>query len=64
MEIKSNKRVVVTGRDIMLVGAVVCLLCCAYWVYRSVWCDDAQWLNAGISFVVGIGLLGFSRKKR
>lgn len=48
----------------MIAAAVISLLCCVYWVYRSVFCQDAQWLNVTMTGIVGLGLLYLSRKRK
>lgn len=64
MEIKNNNKVIVTGRHIMVVGAVISLLCCAYWFYRAWFCQEDEWLNVALTGIVGAGLVFFARKHR
>lgn len=64
MEVKDNDKTVITGRHIMVVGAIVSMLCCGYWAYRSVLCQDEQWLNVAIVAVVGVGLLFLAKRRR
>ena len=64
MEINHNKKTVIAGWHIMIAAGVISLLCCVYWLYRSVFCQDAQWLNVAMTGVVSLGLLYLSRKRK
>lgn len=64
MEIRKNNRVVITGRHVMVVGAIVSMLCCGYWAYRSLLCQDEQWLNVTLTAVAGFGLLLLARNRQ
>lgn len=64
MEIKNEEKVVITGRHVMVVAAIISLLCCGYWAYRSLVCQDEQWLNVALTAAVGVGLLFLARKRK
>lgn len=62
MEIK-NSKLTITGRHIMLAAAYISLACSLYWLYRSMFKNDAQWLSFFMTAVVS-GVLFFLAKKR
>ena len=63
MENKNNK-LTITGRHIMIAAAIISLFCSLYWLYRSIFCDDAQWLSFFMTAIVSGALFYFAKKRK
>lgn len=63
MEIKNNK-LTITGRHIMLAAAYISGACSIYWLYRIIFCNDAQWLSFAMTAVVSSGLFYLAKKRK
>ena len=61
MRIKDNK-LTVTGRHIKIAAAIISLLCSLYWLYRTIFCHDAQWLSFFMTAIVSGALFILARK--
>ena len=63
MENKNNK-LTITGRHIMTAAAYISLACSLYWLYRTIFCDDAQWLSFFMTAIVSGALFMLARKRK
>ncbi len=63
MEIKNNKKTVVTGRHIMIAASVISFLCSAYWLYISIFTEPTKWTEFFCTLAIGFVLLYFSKRR-
>ena len=42
MEIKNNKRVIVSGRMICLIAGILTAICGIYWIVKALVCDETN----------------------
>lgn len=63
MEIKNNKRVVVTGKKVCLAVGILSGFCGFYWLAKALFCDDTNLPAILLSFVFALFLTIYAQKR-
>lgn len=63
MEIRRNGKVLITGKKICLIFAIISALCAIYWLIQCVVYDKQCTPPFLMSAIIGLYLVIFSRKK-
>ncbi|MBP3640165.1 MAG: hypothetical protein J6J20_09805 [Muribaculaceae bacterium] len=63
MEIKNNKKVILTGKKICLVVGILAGICGIYWLVRALFYDDNELAPMLSSFAIALFLILFAQKR-
>ncbi len=64
MEIRINKHIVVTGRKLCFVAAIISLICSIYWITLALVYDETHLPSLLSSVCCSMILMRFSRKSK
>lgn len=63
MEIKKDKKVIITGKMVCLVVGILCVICGFYWLAKALFYDDTDLPAILSSFVFALFLTIYAQKR-
>ena len=63
MEIKKDKKVIITGKNICFVAAILSLIVGIYWVVRALFYDDTNLIAMLSSMCIALYLITYSGRR-